>query len=272
MDLHELWQENKRWILSCVAGLLLFWIAHSVIGTYFDDANASSRIQRMIKAIKKEQYRKGELNQAREEQARVHEVFDKVHKAMHMPVPDTYRLQGKGDPELYWVRRRREVTDHLMNITAEANVELAETAFRWPKPVAPDEIQRSLIGLCVLDQAVQRIVEAHRRVTGADLEAVGLRTIKRLQIMSVQRSPRVRRRRTRGEEDQKLPADFVRSYRLSFDFDADYRTTHRFLESCRQSDLPLGLDDLTIELGRRPGDPVKVKCKLVALVVAPLEE
>ena len=39
----------------------------------------------------------------------------------------------------------------------------------------------------------------------------------------------------------KLPEEFVKSYGLSFDFDADYRTTHRFLESCRQSDAPKSL-------------------------------
>ena len=32
MDLHELWQQHKRWILGVAAGLLLFWIGWFVLG------------------------------------------------------------------------------------------------------------------------------------------------------------------------------------------------------------------------------------------------
>ena len=39
MDLHDFWQENKRWILGVVLGLLVYWIGGSVItGMYSKDA------------------------------------------------------------------------------------------------------------------------------------------------------------------------------------------------------------------------------------------
>ena len=40
MDLDDFWQENKRWVLGSVAGLLVFIIANAIVG---DDGGKGRR-------------------------------------------------------------------------------------------------------------------------------------------------------------------------------------------------------------------------------------
>jgi len=269
MDLHEIWQENKRWILSCVAGLLVFWIAYSIIGGIYDNKAVDGSIRSAKNAIAAEQYRVPQLRQLRDNHRQVQATFKELQGAMHLPVPEAFHVPPGEDHELFWARRKREVADHLLNLAAEANVDLSEAAFRWPSPVEPTDIERALIGLCVLDNAVQRLIRAHHTVTNAHPDAIGLRQIQQLKIDSTKSS---RPSAPRGK-DEKRAEDYVLEYDVDFRLSADYRTVDRFLESCRHSTMPLGLRDLEItQVKQRAGEPLRFKGKLVGLVVAPLQE
>ncbi|MHC4513373.1 MAG: hypothetical protein ACYTKC_09385 [Planctomycetota bacterium] len=268
MDLHEIWQENKRWILSCVAGLLVFWIGHSIIDGIYDDGVLESRINRTRKEIAEAQYTLPQKRAAEDDNEGIRTAYDQLHKAMHLEVPAAYRLGGQ-DHELFWAQRKREVADQLLNLAAEANVDLDEDAFRWPSPVERADIERALVGLSILDQAVQRLMRAHHEVTNAHPDAIGLREVKKMQIEARRATYRGPPRGT----DEKRPEDQILEYLVSFEVFADYRTTARFLESCRQSALPLGLTGLDIEQTKqRSGDPLRVRGKLLGLVVTPLPE
>lgn len=271
MDLHEVWQENKRWILSCVAGLLVFWIAYSIIAGIYDSDVVTSSIRNARSAISAEQYRVPQLRLANDIHRRVQATFDELRAAMHLPVPEGFRVPAGEDHELFWARRKRQVADRLLNLAAEANVDLREGAFRWPSPVERTDIERALIGLCVLDQAVQRLIRAHHTVVNAHPDAVGLRSIRRLQI-DTKKPSRAVGLRDRAKDDKRAE-DYLKVYRVDFDLLAGYRTADRFLWSCRNSTMPLGLEDLEISQGKqRTGEPLRVKGKVVGLVVAPLRE
>ena len=268
MDLHEIWQENKRWILSCVAALLVYLIAHGIIEAVFGADTVRSKIRTTTREIRTEQYTLPDLRQARNDHQDNQVVYDQLLKAMHLDVPQAFRLQPGQDHELVWARRKREVADHLLDLAAEANVDLDEGSFHWPSPVERADIQRTLVGLSILDQAVQRWIRAHHEVTTAHPDAVGLRQIKRVQILAEKR-----RFRSSQRKDEKQPEDHIRAYTVRFEVLADYRTTDRFLESCRKSEPPLGMSELTIEqLKGRSGEPLRVKGILLGLVVTPLEE
>ena len=43
MDPHEVWQENKRWILGVVAGLLVYWVGTSIIAGVYSTSSAAIR-------------------------------------------------------------------------------------------------------------------------------------------------------------------------------------------------------------------------------------
>ncbi len=269
MDLHEIWQENKRWILSCVAALLVFWIAQGIIGSVFDNGSLKGKIGRILREIGEEQYILKDLRETRNDHEQIQSAYDRLHKAMHLEVPEAFRLEPGQDHELFWARRKREVADHLLNLAAEGNVDLEEDAFHWPSPVERADIERALVGLSVLDQAVQRWIRAHHEVTTAHPDAIGLRQIKKVKIQAQKRSFRGPTRRT----DEKPPEDYIQEYAVDFDVSADYRTTDRFLESCRRSELPLGLNELIIEqVKKRSGEPLRIKGTLLGLVVTPLGE
>ena len=146
-------------------------------------------------------------------------VYDQLLKAMHLDVPQAFRLQPGQDHELVWARRKREVADHLLDLAAEANVDLDEGSFHWPSPVERTDIQRTLVGLSILDQAVQRWIRAHHEVTTAHPDAVGLRQIKRVQILAEKR-----RFRRSGRKDEKQPED-----QCLGDHKCDGQRVHRWL-------------------------------------------
>ncbi len=270
MDLHEIWQENKRWILSCVAGLLVFWIANSIIGSIYDSTAVATSIRSAHSVIRAEQYRLKQLRLANDNHRQIQATFDELRAAMHLPVPQGFQVPAGEDHQLFWLRRKREVADHLLNLAAEANVDLGEGAFRWPSPVERGDIEHALVGLCVLDQAVQRLIRAHHTVIGAHPDAVGLRQIQRLQIEARKKTGPVQDAK---EKDQKRAEDYVKEYAVAFQVYADYRTVDRFLESCRNSTMPLGLSDLQIsQVRQRAGEPLQVKGKVVGLVIGPLSE
>lgn len=270
MDLHEIWQENKRWILSCVAGLLVFLIAYKVIGGIYDSTAVAKAISGTRKAISEKQYRVNELRLARDNHQQIQAAFEKLKRAMHFPVPAGFQVPAGEDHELFWARRKREVADHLLNLAAEANVDLREAAFRWPSPVERGEIERALVGLCILDQAVQRLIRAHRAVTVAHPDAVGLRRVHQLQIKDTKPG---RGTAPRRNKDEKQAEDYVDEFLVKFTVYADYRTVDRFLESCRNSPMPLGLRGLEIsQASARPGEPLKATGDLVGVVVRPLQE
>jgi hypothetical protein len=269
MDLHEIWQENKRWILGCVAGLLVYLIAHSIIGGIYDNRAVDSSIRSAQKAISDEQYRVAELGRARDNDRQIQAAFQELHKAMHLPVPEAFRVPAGEDHELFWARRKREVADMLLNLAAEANIDLNEAAFRWPSPVERADIERALVALCVLDQAVQRMIRAHHTVISRHPDAIGLRQIQELKIETKKST---HSGVPRGKDDKRAE-DYILEYDVQFRLSADYRTVDRFLWSCRNSTLPLGLSDLEIrQAGQHSGEPLRVQGKLIGFVVLPLEE
>ena len=92
MDLHEIWQENKRWILSCVAGLLVFWIALSIIAGIYESKAVGGSIRSALSAIAAKQYRIPQLRDARDNHRQIQATFDELQGAMHLPVPEGFQV------------------------------------------------------------------------------------------------------------------------------------------------------------------------------------
>lgn len=263
MDFHEIWQENKRWILGCVAGLLLFWIGRSVIDSIYDTKTVDDSIRSSNSKISAPQYRKKQLAAATADSEKLERAYQVVEQAMALKVPERFDLEGKGDPDLYWVQQKSQVRDALLNLAAEANVDLGEGAFQWPAPVQREEIRIALVGLHVLDEAVRRLIQAHQDLLRKQPDALGLREIAQLKI----ESPKSRSF-ARASEFQ--PDDHVDPYTVSFTARVDYRTVHDFLERCRVPGRPIGLEDPSLEQGRRSGEPLTFKGRFVGCVVKPL--
>ena len=68
MDLHDIWQENKRWILGVVAGLLIYWTGSTIIKGIYSTAGVRQQIRTQQRSVNAEPlYTSEALAAAREE-------------------------------------------------------------------------------------------------------------------------------------------------------------------------------------------------------------
>lgn len=265
MDLAELWQEHKRWLMGCAAGLLVYLIGGMVIGSvYSTDAVTGEilRLQRRFQAA--EMYKPEALALARREREQLDEELMRLRAALEFKPEPRFRLEGRSEPEdLHFSRVARDLQRELLDRANNLNVELARADLRWPRAVG-EEIPDVLIGLALLDQAVTRLLDAHEVVVEEDPEAFGLQVIESFTVdgalagFSRARGTGISRRR---EYD---PASSLEEQTVSFSFRADTRTTTLFFEACRDPDNPIVLVELSVHQGQ-PDETLQVKGKLAAI-------
>ncbi len=155
----------------------------------------------------------------------------------------------------------RELLDRADNL----NVDLARRDLAWPSAVG-EEVPSVLLGMALLDQAVNRLLDAHDRVMEQNPEALGLRLIESFRVDGNVALPRARIRGPRRGFD---PQEYLRQETVSFSFRADTATTMLFLESCRDPS-PLTLVELSLHQGQ-PGEALQVEGKLAVFAFRELD-
>ncbi len=123
MDLHDIWQENKRWILCCLLGLVIYWVGGYVVESVWSDQTVVRAIQRSQSQVQGDQYDQGALKAAKTESEALKAVRGRLAKALVFDPGDDFRLAGKGDPELWWDRRSRAVKEEVMSRADEEGVD-----------------------------------------------------------------------------------------------------------------------------------------------------
>jgi hypothetical protein len=270
MDLNDFWQENKRWVLGCVAGLLVFLIARMIVdGRFNAPARAAVGKTRGIysSVAKGEKYLEKHEAAARAERDRLDATLQVLRAAMHYELPKRFDLAGKGDAELYRATVFSEVRTAAVERAAAANVEFPEDGLSWSPQTERDAIQRELIGISLVDHVVAQLIAAHKAVLEADFEALGVRSIVSFKMDSRPRKSRV----VRSNRDEGVrAADLVSEVAVGFVFEADFRTTELFLENCRAAEPKVTFGRLKITRGKRSGEPLRVDGEVRALSVKPL--
>ena len=265
MELEDFWQENKRWILGCCIGLVVFLISWSIIGERY--AARWTTVNRVYQNLAAEpKYERDELTAAQKDSVELDRIFGELSEAMNYELPGRFDVEGKGDPELYWTNTYTAVRDELFDAAFDANVEFPEDSFSWSAPIEREEIRRALVRVSLVEHMVRQLIAAHETVTDRNFDALGLYSIGEFSGESRGRPGRFRPQRNSRPE----PVDQIVEERIGFEFEADNATLHEFLENCRTVRPRVSLDEITIERGRRPGDPLRITGGLVALTIAPI--
>ena len=266
MDLNDFWQENKRWVLCCVAGLVVFFIAREIVhNTYVVPVLAEQRAERSHwKKVYAEFYDAVQLTAAKKDRARLQGTLAELREAMHHELDDRFNLAGKGDPELHVSRVYAAVRDKVFDDVDRADIEFEEKAFTWPPETVRENIQRRLVGVSLVEHTVGLLLSAHKKVTDENFEAIGLRSILDFKMDRVV----LRRKRSRSKDGVKA-ADLVAEIAVKFKFSADNATVHQFLENCRAARPRVTLGSLQIVENRRSGDPLLVSGDIRALTIKP---
>ena len=273
MDFNEFWQENKRWLLGCLAGVLVFLIARSIVDGRFNaparsDASKANGIYKKFRkqGPENEFYVGSHEAKAKADAKRLSERLATLREAMHYEMAPEYDLEGKGDAELHRAAVYSKVRERVFEAAARYNVEFPEDGFAWQPPTERELLQRELVGISLVDHFVKQLMEAHKTVTEADFAALGVHAITSFKM---DRARKVTRRSFR--RDPKVQAaDLLSEVGVKFQFEADNRTAHQFFENCRASRPRVVLAGLTILRGRRSGDPLSVRGEVRALSIQPL--
>jgi len=268
MDYNEIWQENKRWILGVALGAIVFWIGTLVIDGLYSAEPTERLTSKAQRAVRSEDgfYDSSARTAAESEHEELGALRQRLDKTLEFVPLDEFLLAGKGLPDLHFDSVSRRIKRQLVDSADALGVELDDKDLAWKAPEGREQIQSSLISLCLLEQAARRLMKAHEQVRAADPAAIGLAAIDSLRIDDASRRrqrPVPRRRRDQNRIDV---ADWVSEENVRFKFRADSAVVQLFLELCRRESPVISLaPDFKMVPGRAAGDPLVVSGVLSAI-------
>ena len=270
MDIGAFVQENKRWLLGCLLGLVVFFIGRAVIGSIYDPAQPRRSTRSIVSSVPNPAYDREAEKLVREESRQLEAARDELTQEMSFVPSDEFKRDGKGlSPDQYLGKKGREVKLEILNAAGERDIEIQDGSrgLQWPSPTNVDQIRDVLFGLELLDQAAQRMFAAHDAVRELDPQAMGLVSMK---LWLETRRPSRSARRRRNEPD---PTEGFDSEKVSFELQCDAPVAQQFFELLRRPEQTLLIDgDLSMVEPRRLGDPLTVKGTLAGIAFREQED
>lgn len=251
MDVGAFVQENKRWLIGCAAGAVVWLIAGSVV-------DSSLRPERLsIKTLGgKQVYGKDAQAAAAAELAELQKARAALQAELTFAPDKRYDLEGKGAHDTYGYQTGLALKQAIVGAASERMVQCSETSITWEIPTTAEDTRGMLLGLAVLDELQKRLFAAHDAVKAERPEAIGLRAIVGMKL-DARRGQRSNARAPRaGEVDLR---DLLVQEQVSFTVQADEATLLRLLESCRQPGRTLVVDGWQVMQPTRRGEPCTLK-------------
>ena len=265
MDVGAFVQENRRWLIGCGIGGILFLIGKAVIGSVYDDEAINSQISQLRRSSSSADgvYDRAVLDAARAESEQLAGEKQRLQQELAFRQSAKYQLEGKGDPGTYLFKEASRLKAGILAGARDRDVQVLEKDVVWPTATGVDEIRGVLFGLELLDEVSQRLFAAHDGVRQKDQEAAGLRAIVKLSV-----EPRANQRSSvrSTRPGDVVVSDHLVQEKVSFRFQSDAATAAAFLELWRSKDRTLVLDSIT---ATRPPDrihdPVTVNGTLIGI-------
>ena len=284
MDLNDLWQEHKTWILGIVAGLIVFLVANSVIGGSFGTQTTLGAIARHKGSVARgDMYGEQEEREAQKLAKQLKERVELLERRSYFLPQDRYLLEGKGDFSTHYLTVTSQDEARMRRAMNTANVDFLAGNLGLPasSPTERDEVQRMLLGLDLVTDSMTRLLAASDEVLTELPGQHGLRAVEKIQIEAAPR------RRPRGTRGTNAPVELGEQVTVRIVLRADSVTLERWLERLlgegppRKKDgddeggarpmqvgpRPILLKALQAEdVGRESGEPLKVSVTLLALI------
>lgn len=269
MDFNDFIQENKRWLLGCVVGLLVYYIAWSIVEGRTERRSYVSQISNASRKIREEQYRRPQLEAARKDATTLEQQLEALRSKMVFQVPERFSLENKPDPQLHLQKILAAERRRLRDLTYQNNIELSDKAFDWQPPTDRAQIEEALVAAALVVKVTDHLIAAHQKSLEQDYGSYALRSIQSFQPGRSRKSTN----RFRGRNQKARPSDYLQDVQLTVKFEADSRCLHHLLEALRADPNPVTLRSLKSKANpSRPGDPMAVEMVLAALQLKPLTE
>jgi len=252
MDVGSFVQENRRWLIGCAVGVVVWLIAGAVVEAMVKPVWLSPQ---KVGALQGKIYGKEALAAATVERDALAALRTSLQEELTFRLDKRFELDGKGAHDMYAYQIGLEVKQAIVGAASERMVQCNEAGIAWEIPTTPDDTRGMLFGLSVLEQLTQRMFAAHDAVRLAAPEAAGLRVITSLKL-DARRGQRGAPRPARpGEIDRQL----MQQEQVSFTVQADEATLMRWLESFRQPGATLVVDSWQIQQPTRRGEACTAK-------------
>ena len=164
MDLNDVWQEHKRFILTVAVGALVFLIANLIVSSIYEDdlARANSRSLATRRELAKPLYVARDRNRAQEQNDQLRAALEQLEARVAFQPREEFTLDPDGGAEsIQYQRIASRVRDDLLPRAARANLVLEDTlGLPALSPTEPYKIERYLEALDVVERTVRLAIDA----------------------------------------------------------------------------------------------------------------
>lgn len=173
MDLNEIWQEHKRFIITVVAGVLIFMIGNSVVASLYDgDISAEKgKMSRSASRLKGNLYTASDRALAESENDLLRASYDEMVAAVAFKPRPGFTGDSAATIKFAYGNAVEGVTDRLQDLASRNRALLVEgLGLETLTTPNVDEIERHLHALDMLERSVALALQA------------GVRRIRRIEI------------------------------------------------------------------------------------------
>lgn len=162
MDLTTLWQEHKTFVLSVMAGVLLFFVGQSAISAFYGIDDSRRSVRSLSSSLRRS--KTPTTKQMDEERARNQDLkarYEKAVERIHFAPDPKFVLSGTEKPDIQYDRLFNEARENLvdgakiLNITVDSTLGMPELS-----PTRRSEIQTALTALDLVTRVVFLAIEA----------------------------------------------------------------------------------------------------------------
>jgi len=262
MDVGAFVQENKRWLLGCALGGMVFLVAYMVIGSVNNPGPLVGQARSIAMAAVQPDnsiYTGTQCEAAKKEAETLKAERERLVKELaYTHDPAWQDTQGRALDE-FLGKKGRELKTRLIKEAQRRAIDAGD-GVKWTPSTAADEQRAVLFGLELVDAAAQRLLKVDDDLHARAPDAVGVSRL----LFTIEahggRSPLQRLKP--GEVDLR---DLVEQQRIQFEISGDAAVLEAFIESCRQPGKTLTLESLVINPPQKRGDPLTAKGALVGI-------
>ena len=163
MDLNDYWQENKRFVMTVMGGVILFFIGDAMIDSFIgkDLRSARNSRTRLKGDLRDSRFLARDLTTARTENAALLEAQEAL--AVHVAYPTRPEFQldaSRGTPGNQYFTAASRVREDVLRRAGRRNVRIAQDlGLPALAPTRDDEIARYLDALDLVERVLNFVIE-----------------------------------------------------------------------------------------------------------------
>lgn len=245
MDIQEIWQEHKVFILTVLGILIAFVAAEIYIGGLCDESRALEvRIRRDLTSLKnKVEYKNSDLSRIKKEKEKLGKDAEHLASRLEFKTRDSFQLRAEDrEPDLTYNRKYREAVETVVEEGAASGVDI-DPSLGLPDvtPAGREEIEEYLKLLDLVVRVARLAVENQ------------VRAIPKIKILKERGSLRVTR--------------FFKETAVDFEIISHPESLCLFLEDLQKPEFYLPLGKSSLSLSKEDPEMVKANIRVLSMEI-----